>query len=158
MATFRICAAIALSLWVGGLSLFVGVVAPVAFHAFERQEAARFLGVLFPAVDRWCLVWGVVAVATLFLTFLNRHFAPASLVLEIPVGIMCALTLYVVLVLHPEIHELKRKLDLPELQGTAHQQTIQFTFNQLHHRSVRLHGVILTLGLLSLGLTPRFLK
>lgn len=150
MSIFRICAAIALALWVGGLSLFMGVVIPVSFHSFGKGEAARFLETLFPAVDRWCLVWAAVTVGVLF--------ALRSLVLEVPVGLMFVLTLYTTRILHPEIHEVKRKLQLPEFQGTAHQQSIQFAFNRLHQRSVQLHGVILTLGLLSLGLTPRFLK
>lgn len=154
----RICAAIALALWVGGLSLFIGVVIPVSFRSFGKPEAGRFLDPLFPAVDRWCLIWAAVTAGALFALFLNRHFALRSLVLEIPVGLMFVLTLYTTLILHPEIHEVKRKLQLPELQGTAHQQSIQFAFNRLHQRSVQLHGLILTLGLFSLGLTPRFLK
>jgi len=158
MAVLKICAAISLSLWIGGLSLFVGVVVPAAFSAFQKEEAARFLGALFPSVDRWTLVWAAVTSGALFLVFLNRHLEPSSLVLELPVGVMFALTLYLGLILHPEIHDLKEKLDLPEFRGTAHQQTIQFAFERLHRRSVRLHGFLLFLGWLSLGLTPRFLK
>ena len=155
---FRICASVGLALWVGGLCLFMAVVIPTAFRSFGKEEAGRFLEVLFPAVDRWCLVWGVVAVGALALLFLKRHFALRSLALEIPVGLMFVLTLYIGLVLHPEIHELKRKINLPEFQSSVHQQTMKFAFDRLHRVSVRLHGAILTLGLLSLGLTPRFLK
>jgi len=140
--TLPIFAAISLALWVGGLGLFI----------------CRFLDAIFPGVDRWGLVWGTAAMGALILLFLNRHFALRSLVLEVPVAVMYLVTLHLTLVLHPEIYELKRKLSLPEFQGTAHRQTIQFAFNRLHRLSVQLHGIILVLGLLSLGLTPRFLR
>ena len=154
----KICAWIGLALWIGGLTLFIGVVTPVAFKTFGKEEAARFVGVLFPAVDRWALIWSLVTAGSLARIFLNRHFALRSLALELPVGLMVVLTLYTSLILHPHIRELKRKIDLPEFQQTAHQQTIQFAFHRLHRCSVQIHGVILTLGLLSLGLAPRFLR
>ena len=73
-------------------------------------------------------------------------------------ALMFLLTLYTTLVLNPQIRELKRKMDLPEFQGTAHQQTIVFTFKRLDQRSVRLRAVLLALGLVSLGLVPSFLR
>ena len=81
-----------------------------------------------------------------------------SLALMILVGLIFVLTLYLIVSLHPQIRELKRKLSLSEFQGTAHQQTIQFTFNRLHRRSVWMHLLILILGFLSLGFIPRFLQ
>lgn len=158
MQTFRICATISLALWVGALSLFAGVVTPVIFKTLKREEAGRLLGALFPAVDRWCLVWGAVTVGNLLAIFFNRHFEARSLVLEIPIAVMFWLTLHVNYVLHPQIRDLKRKIELPEFQGTAHQQAMQFSFQRLHRRSVRLHGIVLTLGLLCMGLLPGFLK
>ena len=158
MSIFIRCAWISLSLWVGGLSLFVGVVIPTSFRTFKKEEAGRFLEPLFPAVDRWALIWGTVAAGCLSLIFLRRHLEIRSLVIEIPVILMFLLTLHVTLVLHPQIWEVKRKLGLREFQGTAHGQTLQFAFNRLHRASVQLHLAILALGLLSLGLAPRFLR
>ncbi|MBI3333273.1 MAG: DUF4149 domain-containing protein [Candidatus Omnitrophica bacterium] len=158
MPALKICVSVALALWVGGLSLFVGTVIPVSFRSFKKEEAGRFLEVLFPAVDRWCLVWGAAAAGALFLLFRSRHLAPASLALELPVGLMFLLTLYVARVLHPEVHELKRKINLPEFEGSAHQQTMKFAFDRLYKVSVRLHGLLLLLGWFSLGLVPSFLR
>ncbi len=154
----RICAWVGLALWVGGLALVAGIIAPAAFKILGKQEAGRLLGMLFPILDRWALVWGAVTVVSVLLLFMNRHFALRSLTLELPVGIMFALTFYVTVVLHPHIQDLKRKLELPEFQGTAHQQTIRFAFDRLHRRSVQLHLAIILLGFLSLGFSPRLLK
>ena len=148
---------IALALWVGGLSLFSLVVTPVSFRRLPKEEAGRFVGLLFPAVDRWAVVWGTIATLSLLVTFLNRHFAPRSLALEIPVGIMLLLSLHSAYILHPQIQELRRKMALPEFQGTAHLEKLRFAFSHLHRRSVQLHTVMLVLGWFSLGLLPRFL-
>ncbi len=163
--TLASCAFIGLALWIGGWALMIGVVTPVIFRAhnqepplIRREEAERLLGVLFPAVDRWTLVWGGVTAGTLAALFLNRHFEPRSLVIEIPVGLMFLLNLHSVVILHPQIRELKRKINLPHYQGTSHQQTMQNAFNRLHLRSVQLHGLLLFLGIFVLGLCPRFLR
>ncbi len=158
MLILRMGVLMGLSLWVGSLALFMGVVTPAIFKNLPKEEAGKVVGILFPAVDRWLLACAAVAVGSLFFLFLNRHFALSSLFLEIPVGLMVVLTLYTSLVLHPQIRELKRTMNLSSFQGTTHQQTIQFTFNRLHLRSVQLNTAILALGLLSLGLTPKFLK
>jgi len=84
----RICAWVGLALWVGGLALVAGIIAPAAFKILGKQEAGRLLGMLFPILDRWALVWGAVTVVSVLLLFMNRHFALRSLTLELPVGIM----------------------------------------------------------------------
>ena len=156
--TLQICAWIGLALWVGGLSLLMGVVTPVTFKALQKQEASRFLELLFPAAERWALVWGGVTVGALLALFLNRHLQLRSLMIEAPVGLMFLLNLHLAVILHPQIQELKRKINLPQYQGTSHQQTMQSAFTRLHRRSVQLHLLLLTLGLFSLGLAPRFLR
>ena len=157
MPIFSIMTAVALALWVGGLALFMGVVAPVSFRRFSREEACRYLAALFPAVDRWMLVWAGVTLASLYGLFLKQHFALRSLVLELPVAAMAALTYYAGVVLHPQIQDLRRRLALPELQGTAHQAKLEFAFGTLHRASVRVHAVILFLGLFSLACASRLL-
>ena len=149
---------ISLALWVGGLSLFALVVTPVSFRRLPKEEAGRYVGILFPAVDRWAVIWGTVALGSLLLVFLNRHFAPRSLVMEIPMGVMFLLSLHSAYILHPQIQDLKRRMALPEYQGTAHLDKLRFSFGRLHRRSVQLHGLLLVLGWFSLGVLPRFLR
>ena len=157
MEILKSCAAIALSLWVGGLTLFVGVVTPVSFRSLGREEAGRTVGFLFPAVDRWACVWSVAAVISLAGFYWGRHFQPRSLVLEIPVAVMAALTVHLVWILNPQIAEQRQLLDQPEFQGTVHAEKFRFGFNRLHRLSVRVHAVILFLGWLALALVPSFL-
>jgi len=154
---FKICAWISLSLWIGGLVLWTAVVTPAAFRCFKKEEAGRFLRPLFPAVDRFLLVWALVAAGAIFLSFWNQHLSPQALALEVPVGVMSGLTVYLVEILHPQIRDLSKDLADSKYQGTAHLEKIRFAFNRLHRLSVRLHVIILTLGFLSLGLCPRVL-
>ena len=152
---FSVCASIALGLWVGGLTLFLGVITPVSFRRFGKEEASQYVGALFPAVDRWNMVWGGAACGALYLILFNRHFLPRSLVLELPVAVMYLLTLHAGLVLHPQISDLRRRIADPKFAGTAHLEKLRYNFARLHKRSVQLHSAILFLGWFSLGLLPR---
>ena len=152
---FSNCASIALGLWVGGLSLFLGVVTPVSFRRFGKEEGGQYVSALFPAVDRWGMLWGGVACGALYAVFLNRHFVPLSLMLEIPVAVMYLLTLHAGWVLHPQITDLRRRIADPKYAGTAHLEKLRYNFARLHKRSVQLHGAIIFLGWFSLGLLPR---
>jgi len=158
MAAFEIAATIGLAMWVGGLSLFSGVISPAAFRSFGKPEAGRIIGTFFPAVDRWASVWGFVTLGALFFQFFGRTLEVRSLVLGVPVLVMWGLTLYCATILHPQIRELKVKMGLEQFKETAHLETIRFAFGRLHKRSVQLHFVILTLGLFCLGLVPRVLE
>ena len=148
---------LALALWVGGVTLFWLVVAP-ALRRSGREEAGRVVSMLLPAVDRWSQVWGGVTAAALFGLFLHRHFHPRSLALELPVAIMATLTFYASHLLHPEIQDLRQRMTQPEFQGTVHLEKIRFSFNRLHRLSVRVKGLILFLGWLTLALIPSFLR
>lgn len=153
----RTCFLLSLSLWVGGLTLFVSVVIPAAFRSLSKEEAGRVIGFLFPPVERWSSLWALAASGTLLLLFHGRHFEPRSLVLELPVTLASLLILYSAWILQPEIREARERMQQPEFQGTAHLEKLRFSFNRLHYFSVRLHGVILFLGWFALCLTARFL-
>ncbi len=155
---FKALFLISLSLWIGGSAFFAAVVTPAAFRSLGKEEVGRFLAAIFPAADRWACVCGAVAVLSLYPIFLDRHLETSSLVLELPVLFGLLLTCHNTLIVHPQIRELKRKMNLPEFQGTSHYQTIQFAFGRMHRLSVRLYLGALLLGLLSLGLTPAALK
>lgn len=146
-----------LSLWIGGLTLFVTVVTPISFRSLPREEAGRYIGLLFPAVDRWSLVWSTAAFFSLWGFYGGRYLHPRSLVLELPVGVMTVLTWYLVGVLHPQVREARQKMLQPELQGTVHRQKFQIAFDRFHRLSVRIHAVILFLGWFVLASIPSFL-
>ncbi len=67
------------------------------------------------------------------------------------VGLLAWLLLYRRCILRPQIQEIRRKLELPEFQGTAHHQSLQFAFTNLRRRWARLRIWILLLGILLAG-------
>ena len=158
MNPLAVCAFVALTFWVGGLTLFDAVVIPALFRALPREEAGRTAGLLFPAVERWISVWALVACVALLFFFRDRHWEVRSLVLELPVAVMAAFTLYSAWILQPEIQEVRGRMQQPEFQGTTHLEKLRFSFDWFHRLSVRLHGIILFLGWLTLTLLPRFLR
>lgn len=70
---------------------------------------------------------------------------------KVCIGLLAWLLFYRRCILRPQIQEIRRKLDLPEFQGTAHRQSLQFAFANLRRRWVRVRVSILLLGILLLG-------
>jgi len=71
---------------------------------------------------------------------------------KVCIGLLAWFFFYRTCILRPQIQEIQRKLDLPEFQGTAHRQSLQFTFTNLRRRWVWVRVLILLLGILLLGL------
>ena len=67
------------------------------------------------------------------------------------IALSLGLPLHVAFVLRPQIRELRRKMALPEFQGTAHQGTIRFALQRLERQGVRYRTAALLLALLGLG-------
>ncbi len=157
MNILKICTVVSLAVWVGGFIFFSGVMAPVLLRRLGQEEAERILDILSAGVDRWTLVWSTVAAGMIGLHFMDRHFALRSLVLELPILGMLLLTWYRGWILHPQLRDLKRRLKLPQFQGTAHLETVRFSCKRLERRSKQSTTAIVFLGLFSLGLIPGFL-
>ncbi len=61
------------------------------------------------------------------------------------------MTFHILAILHPQIREMTRKFNLPEFQGTVHQQAIQCTLDRLRRRLSFLRkatGLLILLGLI----------
>ncbi len=144
MEIFKTCASIGLGMWVGGLS----------FGGWRRDADTASAAA---ALDRWGMIWGSATCFFLYMVFLGRHFETRSLFLEVPVLVMALLTLHAVMVLHPQITDLRRQIADPKYAGTARLVKLQFCFDRLHRRSVQLRGAVLFLGWFMLGLVPRLL-
>ena len=140
MPIFHACAIVSLSLWVGGVTFGVW-----------RHEASE------APVDRWGTIWGASASLFLYMVFAGRHFLLRSLALELPVAVMFLLTLHGVMVLHPQIADLRRQMADPKYAATARLLKLKYCFDRLHLRSGQLRGAILFLGWFSLALTPKLL-
>ena len=85
------------------------------------------------------------------------------MVLKICLALLVGLIFYWLFILRPQIRELKRKLSLPEFQGTAHQQTMEFSFQRLQKKRLNTlisfqgtpHQLALAFGLgVFLGIIP----
>lgn len=76
------------------------------------------------------------------------------LLLKIGLGAIGILTFYRLVILRPQILFLKRKISLPEYQGTAHQRTMAFSLGQLERAWRRLRLVIILIGLFLAGALP----
>ena len=130
-----LCASVALGFWIAGLS------------------AAYWKGKIpSSGIDRWGMIWGGLTGLFLFRFFLNRHFEPRSLLVELPVAGMVLLTLHSAWIFQPQIADLQHRVADPKYAGTVHWEKLRLCFGNLRKRSVQLHGVILALGGLSLGL------
>ncbi|MCM8794757.1 MAG: DUF4149 domain-containing protein [Candidatus Omnitrophica bacterium] len=158
MTIFKTLFLVSVAVWVGGLLFFVAVATPAAFRSLQRETASKFLSSLFPSADRWFLFWSLTACLSLFLFFRGRHLDFPSLLLELPTGFAFLLTYYAAWILHPQIRELKRKMNLPEFKDSAHLTTIEWAFRRQHRLSVALSLMTLGLGLFVLALIPRFLR
>jgi len=144
---------IALGLWVGGLAVIGGVVAPLAFKAapsrevagalvggslrnFGRIEIALALVVLFSAVLAQAVgVWG------------RGVRWPRILALLAMVAILLAYTQAV----YPPMEDLRPKVQAGDAEAKA-------KFDRLHRWSTRLVGANLLLGIVVLGVSAATMK
>ena len=83
--------------------------------------------------------------------------------MKIGLALLVLVILYALFVLRPQIRELKRKLSLPEFQGTAHQQTMVSSLQRLEGKRLNTlinfneppHQLALSFGLgVFLGIIP----
>lgn len=147
----------ALAFWIGGLTLFGMVITPALLRSLDREQAGKTAGCLFPAVDRWTSLWAVAASCSLVWGAGRLGRDPRLIFLQLLVFGTTLLTLYVAWLLHPQIQDHRQNMERPEFQGTVHLEKLQFVFQQLHRRSVKLHAVTLFLGWFLLALAARWL-
>ena len=103
IATF--CYHLAISCWLGGMTLFTFVLTPTLFASYSRDIAGNIVGILFPGYFRFSLVCG--AVALLCQLIRRGRFAAASLCI---IGVMLLLTAVQAYVIEPRAAALKRSI------------------------------------------------
>ncbi len=132
---------IALTAWVGAILFFSFGVAPIIFRVLGAEAAARFVRALFPRY----YAWGVGATAIALPALICGPLAYPEL--RGPgVGIQAALIgLGLVIMLYCG-NSLTPAINAARDAGPSEAEQ----FDRLHHRSVRLNGVALLLGLILL--------
>lgn len=140
---------LALGVWIGAMTFFSFVVAPVAFGTLGREEAGRLVTAIFPI---YYTVGGVAGGLALLVTLgLARAVGRARLLLLGTAALLVlavALTVYAGGVLLPQVHQAKAEI---QAAPTAAQASLQFS--RLHTLAVALNVTVLLAVLTALVLS-----
>jgi len=115
---------IAVSLWVGGASLFTFLLTPAIFKSYSRDVAGGIVGVLFPGYFRWGLACGAVALVCLAVLRGRSSVAPAIII-----AVMMIITAVQAFVIEPRAAELKKSIRSFEITSDDPQRA---AFRKLH--------------------------
>ncbi len=116
---------LAIAFWVGGVAIFTFVLTPIIFKSYNRDEAGRIVGYLFPAYFRWGIVCGLVGLVALLL-LRGRHFVPALVILLV----MLSLSSFGAFYIEPRAAALKR--EIPSFVTTPKDHPLRREFSRLH--------------------------
>ena len=130
--------AIALSLWVGGMSVFTFLITPAIFRAYSRDQAGEIVGKLFPLYFPFTLA--VCAAALVFLILSGRGSRLSLLLVSVAV----VLSLYVNFRLYPEVEKVKKEVRSFE---RAPDDPARVRFRNLHAQSAIINLVMIGDGL-----------
>ncbi len=139
---------LALSLWVGALVTVSFLVAPAVFRVLPSAAAGTVMGQIFPLYYGFTGVVGMVAVAAASWMWRRAAGARVWRVIVPMLVIMLAATAYAGLVVSPRARDLR-----PLLHHEAVDPAVRSEFDTLHHRAVRLNGLVLLLGIVSVVVT-----
>jgi hypothetical protein len=146
----HVCYNLVLSLWIGGISIFTFLVTPAIFSSFERDEAGRIVGKLFPGYFMYNLTLSVLALVLLLI--LRSLFSKFSFKLSLAL-IICAvvINLFVAFKLHPEIRQVKQEIH--SFEAPADDSSLRKKFGRLHAVSASLNLLVFADGITLLVLS-----
>lgn len=132
----KLLARFALSLWTGGAALFTFVLTPALFKGYDRDAAGKIVGFLFPGYFSWGLAMGIIALAALAFSKMDKK--------KLCAGILCLMltaTAVQAFLIEPRAAALKR--EIPTFAATAPDTPERAEFRKLHGVSSGLNlGVI----------------
>ena len=131
---------LAISLWVGGASLFTFLLTPIIFKRFPRAQAGVIVGHLFPAYFRWGLACGAVAIVTRLL--LKGKEGPVATVI---LAVMLCLTSFQAFYIEPRAAALKT--EIPSFETTSKDHPARKAFAQLHGISAACNLAVIAGGI-----------
>ena len=115
-----------LSLVVGGMAFFSGVVAPIVFKALDTDNGGKFLRAIFPV---YYLYMGAMAIAAMVLLYLDGRQFDSSVLALIAAGFLVAR-----FVLVPRINQFRDA-------ARAGDEQAERSFGRLHRGSVILNTI-----------------
>jgi hypothetical protein len=116
---------LAVSLWLGGASLFTFVLTPLLFRNESRDTAARIVGLFFPGYFRWGVACGVVALICRIILSGNGVAVPAVIL-----AVMLTLCSIQAFYIEPRAADLKRQI--VSFETTPKDHPLRREFSKLH--------------------------
>jgi uncharacterized membrane protein len=116
---------LAVSLWVGGVTIFTFVLTPILFKSYDRDMAGKIVGVLFPAYFRWNSACGLVALVT-HLSMRGRNFVPVLVIILVMVSLSAFGAFYI----EPKAAAIKK--EIPSFVTTPKDHPARKEFSKLH--------------------------
>lgn len=144
---------LALGLWVGAVVFVSFVVAPAVFGAVPAETAGLVMGRIFPLYYAFTAACGCVTLAASFALWRRARRARAWTAVLLMLIVMLASTTYAGAVVHPRARDLR-----PLLHQAGADPSVRAEFDRLHRRAVQLNGLVLVLGLLTLGVAATNLR
>lgn len=138
---------IALSLWVGGMSLFTFILTPVIFRSYSRDAAGEIVGKLFPSYFLFTLAISAAALILFFLSFPDGNTLRYRI--SIVLGSLAVIiALYVNFRLYPEAKKVKQEVH--SFAAAAPDDPARTRFRRLHAQSAILNLFMIADGLVLL--------
>jgi uncharacterized membrane protein len=116
---------LAVSLWVGGVTIFTFVLTPIIFKSYDRDIAGKIVGVLFPVYFRWNLACGLIALVT-HLLMRGRNFVPVLAIILVMVSLSAFGAFYI----EPKAAAIKK--EIPSFVTTPKDHPARKEFSKLH--------------------------
>ncbi len=140
----------AVSLWVGSLFFFTVIGAPMAFRVFEKEEAGRYTGAVFPKYFGLSYVLGLMSLVSFYLlTKENMGFISSiNLLLLLIMNVATFANGFLIV---PRAGLLKAEF------YRSGDRSYYDRFLRLHSVSMVLNGLTLIFGLMVLGITSLYL-
>jgi hypothetical protein len=144
---------LALALWIGAVVFVSFVVAPAVFGTVSNETAGLVMGRIFPVYYAFTAICGCVALAASLALWRRARRARAWSMTVVMLVVMLAATTYAGAVVNPRARALR-----PLLHQPAAEATVRPEFDRLHRRAVQLNGLVLLLGLVTLGVAAADLR
>jgi len=142
---------VVLALWVGGMSIFTFLVAPVIFKSYGKDMASDIVGHIFPRYFLYDLILAAVALALFFLITVERK-AFASRLSLVLLAAALIVNVFIVFKLYPEA--VKAKQEVTSFEREPADSPARRNFMRLHALSATMNLFLLIDGITLLIAAP----
>ena len=144
-----------LALWIGGMSIFTFLVAPVIFKSYGKDMASDIVGHIFPGYFLYDLILATMALALFFLITVERK-AFASRLSLVLLAAAIIVNVFIVFKLYPEA--VKAKQEVTSFERESPDSPARRKFTKLHALSASINLFLLVDGITLLITIPAIKK